>query len=246
MRRLLVPVLLAAAALAHAEEASAGCISAVVVDERLLVGGVVQHPDQLPPRQGKRDAIFPACNDGGGPIAEDQEGTVRRLRGMPARIAVTGAEPDSVYVDEGSLTIIATHPLHGAFHGRPGAPSYRSGRECRPYRTAVRGEVLRDGVLRIRTADRVFSVDAATRFTNRPVYEPVLEGQRLRVATSRCGPRRVADRVTFVGATPRPELYRRSHAAGGGLQVDGWQVVLALVLGSAAALIALIWKYVGR
>jgi hypothetical protein len=136
-------------------------------------------------------------------------------------------------VDEASLTIIGTHPLHAAFHGRPGAPSYRSGRDCQPYRTVVRGRVTEDGVLRIRTTRRtVFvSVDAATRFTNRPGYEPVLEGQRLRVATSRCGPRRVADRVTFLGATPRPEPYRGSRAAGGGLHLAGWQVVLLLLLG---------------
>jgi hypothetical protein len=247
MRRLLVPLLLAAAALAHAEEAPGACASAVVVDGRLLFGNAVQHPNRLPPREGERDAIFPACNDGG-PIEEDHEGTVKQLRGLPPRIAVAGARPDTVYVDAASLTVIGRHPLHAAFHGRPSVPSYRSGGGCRPYRTAVRGEVLRDGVFRIRTADRTMfvSVDAATRFTNRPAYEPVRKGQRLRLATSRCGPRRVADRVTFLGATPRPEPYRGSRAAGGGLHVAGWQVVLVLLFGSAAAMIALIWKHVGR
>jgi hypothetical protein len=108
--------------------------------------------------------------------------------------------------------------------------------------------VAEDAALRIRTARRTVSVrvDGATRFTNRPVYEPVRKGQRLRVDTSRCGPRRVADRVTFLGVTPRPESYRGSRAAGGGLHVAAWQVVLVLLFGAAAALIALIWRYGGR
>jgi hypothetical protein len=248
MRRLLVPVLLTAAALAHAEEAHGACASAVVVDGRLLLGGVVQHPDRLPPREGERDAIFPACNDTGGDEPDEQT-TVVRLRGLPPRVAAAQrGRPDSVYLDEGSLTAIGTHPLHAAQFGSPRTPSYREHRHCRPYRTAVRGEVLRDGVLRIRTARRtVFvSVDAATRFTNRPVYEPVLKGQRLRLATSHCGPRRVADRVTFVGPVPTPGTDGPTAAPDGGFHVAGWQVVLVLVFGSAAAMIALIWKYVGR
>jgi hypothetical protein len=243
-----MPVLLAAAALAHADEASGSCAAAVVIDGRLLFGTAVQHPSRLPARAGERDAIFPACNDGG-PIEDDHEGTVMRLRGVPPQIAVTGAKPGGVYVDEASLTVIGTHPLHAAIHGPYSAPSYRSGRACRPYRTAVRGEVLRDGVLNLRTtADRtVFvSVDAATRFTNRPAYEPVLKGQRLRLATTRCGPRRVADRVTFLGATPRPEAYRGSRAAGGGLHVAGWVIVVLALMAGAVGLIGVLWRVLGR
>jgi hypothetical protein len=247
MRRLLVVSLLALAALAPADEASGSCAAAVVIDGRLLFGGEAPYPRRVPPRAGERDAIFPACNDGG-PIEEDHEGTVVRLRGVPPQIAVAGAMPGSVYVDEASLTVIGTHPLHAAFHGRPGAPSYRSGRACRAYRTVVRGRVAEDGALRIRTARRTVSVrvDAATRYTNRPVYEPVLKGQRLRLATSRCGPRRVADRVTFLGAPPRPAAYRGWRAAGGGFHVAGWVIVVLALMAGAAGLIGVLWRVLGH
>ena len=142
------------------------------------------------------------------------------------------------------------HPLHAAVFGSPRNPSYREHRRCRPYRTAVRGQVVEAGGLRIRTASRtVFvSADAATRFTNRPVYEPVLKGQRLRLATSRCGPRRVADRITFVGTAPAPAAYRsRSHMADSGhLDLADWQLVLIVPVGSAAGLIGLLWWQLGR
>jgi len=75
--------------------------------------------------------------------------------------------------------------------------------------------------------------------------EPVREGQRLRIATSRCGSRRVADRVTFVG--PAPEAGTDGPVANpetGG--IERWQVVLVLLFGSAFALMAVIWRHVGR
>jgi hypothetical protein len=107
--------------------------------------------------------------------------------------------------------------------------------------------VVDEGTLRIRTAARtVFArVDAATRFTNRPVYEPVLRGQRLRVTTSRCGPRRVADRVTFVGTPPAPAAYRSGSRAADsrGLDLAAWLIVPA---GSAVGPIGLLWRRLGR
>ena len=245
MRRLLLLLLaVIAAGLVIASRASAGCLSAVVVDGQVLHGIAVDRPG-LPPRAGSLRAISPACNDGG-PIEEDRRTTVVRVRGLPQRVAVLpSGRSDSVFVSPGTITFIGTHPLHRVLHGR--TPAYR---HCRPYRTDVRGRVEADGVLRIRTAERtvILEVDAATRFTNRPVYEPVLQGQRLRVMTSRCGPRRVADRVTFLGATPRREPYRRGipASAGGGFEVAGWQVVLVLLFASAAGLLAVIWRYVGR
>ena len=90
-------------------------------------------------------------------------------------------------------------------------------------------------------------VDAATRFTNRPSYEPVRKGQRLRLATSHCGFRRVADRVTFLGRAPAATPYRSSGAgAGGGLDLAGWQVVLLLLGTGAAGLMAVLWRRMGR
>lgn len=239
----------AAAGLARAPVASAGCASAVVVDDRVLLGATVEAPSRLPPRAGTYPAISPACNDTGGD-EPDRRTTVRRLRGIPPRVAVAEAgRPASVYHAKGSLTRIGTHPLHAALFRNVGTPTYRKDRRCRPYRTAVRGRVVDDGSLRIRTADRtVFvSVDVATRFTNRPAYEPVLRGDRLRVATSRCGPRRVADRVTFVETAPAPDYRTDGRAADPrGPDLAGWQVVLIVLAGSAAGLIGLLWWRLGR
>jgi hypothetical protein len=123
LRRLLVP-LLVAAALAHAEDASGACASAVVVDGRVLFGAVVQHPRRLPPRDGEHEAIVPACNDTGGD-EPDQRTTVLRLRGLPPRIAVAErGGSGAVYVDPGSLVATGTHPLHAALFGSPRKPSY--------------------------------------------------------------------------------------------------------------------------
>src|SRR3954462_10629237 len=111
MRRLLVPPLVAAA-LAHAQDASGSCASAVVVDGRVLFGAVVQHPRLLPPGDGEHDAIFPACNDTGGD-EPDQRTTVLRLRGLPPRVGVAErGRSGAVYVDPASLVAIGTHPLH--------------------------------------------------------------------------------------------------------------------------------------
>jgi hypothetical protein len=245
-----VVVVAAATALARAPAASAACAAAVVVDGRVLLGAVVRSPSRLPPRMGPYPAISPACNDTGGD-EPDRPTTVLRLRGLPPRVAVaTAGRPDTVYYASGSLPAIGTHPLHAALFGSPRTPSYRERRRCRRYRTAVRGQVVDEGALRIRTAARtVFArVDAATRFTNRPVYEPVLRGQRLRVTTSRCGPRRVADRVTFVGTAPAPAAYRsgRRAADSRGPYLAAWQVVLIVLVGSAVGLIGLLWRRLGR
>jgi hypothetical protein len=106
MRRLLVPPLVAAA-LAHAQDASGSCASAVVVDGQALFGAVVQHPRLLPPGDGEHDAIFPACNDTGGD-EPDQRTTVLRLRGLPPRVGVAErGRSGAVYVDGPRAAIVA-------------------------------------------------------------------------------------------------------------------------------------------
>jgi hypothetical protein len=80
--------------------------------------------------------------------------------------------------------------------------------------------------------------DAATRFTNRPSYAPVREGQRLRVTTSRCGTRRgrrsrdVRRAVADAGHVPLDDRRRRrlpalAAAAGGRRVAVGAAVVAA-------------------
>ncbi len=82
--------------------------------------------------------------------------------------------------------------------------------------------------------DRVFRVDARTRIVNRPAYQPVRDGQRLRVTATRCGNRLIADRIAFVGPTVEPVRYQRARAS----TDDGlpWIVWIApVVLGLVAA-----------
>jgi hypothetical protein len=243
-------VIAAGCGLARAPVASAACADQVVVDDRVLTGSEVDAPRRLPPAAGTYPAISPACNDTGGD-EPGRETTVVRLRGVPPRIAVgRRGRPGVVYLADGSLARIGTHPLHAALFADPRTPSYRAHRRCRPFPSAVRGRVLEDGVLRVQIARRtVFvSADAATRFANRPAYEPVLQGQRLRMETSRCGPRRVADRVTFVGTAPPPEPIRTDGraAAPQGPHLDDWQVVLIGLAGATAGLIGLLWWQLGR
>jgi hypothetical protein len=48
-------------------------------------------------------------------------------------------------------------------------------------------------------------VDADSRMTNRPAYQPVLAGQQLRLRMIKCGRHHVADRIRFTGATIEPQ-----------------------------------------
>ena len=242
MRLAVLAIVAVVAGLAAAPVASAGCASAVVVDGRWLLGHQVLHPSRLPPRVGPHDAIAPACNDTNLSHEVDQPTTVLRLRGLPVGVAaVPEGRRDTVYMAPGSLPELGSHPLHAALFESARTPSYHGPRRCRPYSTALRGRVVEDGALRLRLAHRtVFvSADAFTRFTNRPAYQPVLKGQRLRVVTSRCGPRRVADHVTFVGRSPVPVPYTSSRRTS-----DGWAPGLAprpaagLVLLCAGGLLA--------
>jgi hypothetical protein len=236
-------MLVAGACLLWAPGASAGCADAVVVDGKVLLGRTVGDPSRLPPRTVELDAVVPACHDGGDLGEEGRETTVVGLRGVPPHVAVVDRAGATLYIDGASLPALRDHPAHELLYGRRGAPQLRG---CRPA-TPVRGRVVLDGSLRIRTAKRTLTlrVDARTRFTNRPAGQPVREGQWLRVATSRCGSRRVAHRVTFVGATPgRGTDGPVANPDAGG--IEGWQVVLVLLFGSAFAVMAVIWKHVGR
>ena len=170
----LVVALAAGGALARAPESSAACASAVVVDDRVLIGSIAEVPSRLPPPAGTYPAISPACNDTGGD-EPDQDTTVLRLRGLPPRVAVrTRGRPIVVYAANGSLLEIGSHPLHAGVFRSARTPSYREGRRCRPVRTPMRGRTVGDGALRLQTASGTVavSVDVATRFTNRPPTSP--------------------------------------------------------------------------
>ncbi len=120
----LVVALAAGGALARAPESSAACASAVVVDDRVLIGSIAEVPSRLPPPAGTYPAISPACNDTGGD-EPDQDTTVLRLRGLPPRVAVrTRGRPIVVYAANGSLLEIGSHPLHAGVFRSARTPSY--------------------------------------------------------------------------------------------------------------------------
>jgi hypothetical protein len=205
-----VSVMLACSMAAPANAPAMSCASVVVVDGSLLWGTQIGHrPGRLPARGPPLTAIEPPCSDG------DGDGGYRRvsvtaLAGMPVRLAVAPEGDDtSLYVADGSLIELANHPLHGAWYPDASRPSFRRGRSCA--RTeSVTGTVTYPGGftrLLLVTAGgvRTVRVDAHSRITNRPAYQPVLPKQRLRVRMVKCGPVRVADRIRFVGATIQPE-----------------------------------------
>lgn len=251
LRRLAWSALLTAAVwAASTPAATAGCASAVVVDGRLLLGQTLdgrEARDALPAVAGTRPAIAPACNDSNGPQERDTRTEVLQLAGVPPQVAVLDRSRETLYRAEGTLTVLPDHPLHRTNYGAEGA-SFREGRRCRSHRTALTAVALEPATDRGFRADvgkrgTYISVDSATRIVNRPAYAPILARQRLRLHTSLCGPRRVADRIVFAGPAPREDGYEGGATDGfdatgdGGLDVF---VVPVVILGAALLLIAVI------
>jgi hypothetical protein len=234
-RRIVICVLVAAlaAALVGARAGHAtSCIAAVVIDERLLIGYGSVATARLPRIGDEHPAVEPACN---GPDEDepDRAVSVRTIEGVPPSVAVIRRrDPSELYVADGSLVVSAAHPLHRAVYGRRSRPTGRR-RTCRREPRPVRGTLVGDppqtgATLALRSGGRtiVIELDARTRLTNRPPYEPVNPGQRLAVRTSMCGSRRLADTIAFDGATVAPE--RIDTDTGGGLDVDPpWMLALA-------------------
>jgi hypothetical protein len=219
--------------------ARASCAAAVVVDGVVLFGVSLEtSPGRLPARGAPHAAIEPACNDTGDSDEEDRRITVRSLASMPPDVAVAEVDDDTLlYLAEGSLTALADHPLHATFYGDASRPSFRGARACRPSET-VRGTVTFAGdgtriALATREGDRTVRVDASSRVANRPAYQPVLPGQRLRLRTSVCGSRRVADRIAFTGATIHPKGYDRGSDDGGDMPLVHVIAAATLLVGIA-------------
>ena len=216
MRWLIVVVLV----LLYAPSARASCVAAVVVDGVVLYGG--PELDAHPPVGEPRSAVAPACNDAG-QNEPDGRTTVVPFEGVPPTVAVAG-EGNLVYLAGGSLTALKAHPLH-----LPGR-RFRRDRCGRPQPLA--GAVTRSGFdyvyLRVDGRERLVRVDARTRMTNRPAYEPVVDGQGLRLTVRRCRKQLVADRIAFAGPTLEVPRYRRSS---GGPSYDPPNVLNWIALG---------------
>ncbi|MDA0158845.1 hypothetical protein OM076_01100 [Solirubrobacter ginsenosidimutans] len=210
-------------------EARASCLSAVIVDGAVLIGYGASDWT-LPRPAGEISAVNPACNDGG-PRRPDGRTTVVRFAGVPADIAVRSVDGSNVYIADGSLTALATHPLHRSTgrvaRRRCARKSTRGGAAGRAGFDSI--ELIADG------RSRFYRVDARTVLVNRPAYQPIRPGQRLSIAATRCGTRLIADRIVFTGPTIVAKRYsgQTDSTLGYGLP---WGIVLALgALGLALA-----------
>jgi hypothetical protein len=206
------------AGLAAPAPASASCAATVVVDGRVLYGSARLEAAPLPALGGRRKAIEPACHDYGGSEEKDRPTKVVTIRGIPPTVAVMDPNVPMFFIARGSMPQMADHPLHRSIYNAQRPPTFRQKGRCRPHRSpieVVAGEPA-SGFTGFRATQRsrhlFVSVDSKTRLTNRPPYEPVFARQRLRLHTSKCGPRRVADRITFVGPTIEPESSGLSDA----------------------------------
>ena len=219
--------------------ARASCASAVVVvDGHVLFGRGDVRTALLPARGAAREAVSPACNDTGGPPAEDGTTTVRPLRGLPPTVAVSAGE--DVYVVSGSMVALSGHPLRRALSG--GERSYRERHPCRREDRAMRGTLAEDGgaqALTVRRPDRTIlvNVDAATRLAGRPAWQPLRRGQRVMLRTSLCGPPRVADTIRLAGPVPAVDRYERSSGDEPNVPGPPWAWAVA---GAALALLVVV------
>jgi hypothetical protein len=227
-------ILVLACSLVAPTSAPASCAAVVVVEGSLLFGVSIEHrPGRVPARGARLRAIEPSCGDD----TDDRRVTVTKLAGMPARLAVAPEGTDtSLYVAEGSLIALASHPLHRAWYAGTSRPSFRRGESCREAEPLT-GTVSHPGAdtrLHLATpdGDRTVRVDASSRIANRPAYQPVLAGQRLRLRMLQCGPHRVAHRIRFSGATIRAERYDIKAD-------DDRDTLPVLIVAAAAVLIAI-------
>jgi hypothetical protein len=147
-----------------------------------------------------------------------------RFAGVAADIAVRSVDGSRVYIAPGSLTALATHPLHRSFR--------RPGRRSCARTSKLRGTAGAAGFdsIELMTGGRshFYRVDAHTALVNRPAYQPIRRGQRLSIAASRCGTRLIADRITFTGPTVVPKRYSGPTNSARGSQLP-WGIVVSIV-----------------
>lgn len=246
-------VVLVGAALAlqllAASSAKASCRRVVLVDGHLL-GGIDLSPAAaavLPARGRSREAVVPACNDSG-QHDPDSATRVQPLRGLPATSAVVEAGEGQLYayVADGSLTGIATHPLHRAFAVRYQRRSKTP--RCRRSISRFRGILDRDASssgLFVRDAGRTrrLVVTEESRLLGWPVWTLLLKGQQVSVTASVCGSQRQAGAIRTVGQLVEPHLASARPNEGGGSVGDRGGVALwGLIALVAIATVVAGWR----
>lgn len=226
MRPLLLAILFL---LVPVPAAGASCAEGIVSGDRFLQA-VPSGNGALPPDDREVDAAWPACNDTNGSREVDRPTSATKLRGIPADVAVR--KGSTVYLDFDSLVPVRGHPLRDAVAyvvPRRRAPCRRERLQGRAHATGSGIEIRRRSVF----------VDRRTRITSRPAYQPVNSRQRLDVRVSRCGRRRFADTITFVGRTVAPGRYEPDFGGAVRRSVP-YLVPLALLLAAAAVVVGAI------
>lgn len=154
-------------------------------------------------------------------------GTVTRLRGVPPTVAVR--DRDLVYVGEGQLTALASHPLH--------VPKPPRGR-CEAGPTVTLRADADAAVVHLGEGPDGVGLDARTRMVNWPITRPVVTGQRVRATTSRCARGNYADAVRFLEPRLEPDRYLVNfRPPGAGVP---WWGVVSIVIGAGIALAVLL------
>jgi hypothetical protein len=146
---------------------------------------------------------------------------------------VRSVDGNDVYIADGSLTALATHPLH---QPAPRLARRRCGRAS-TLDGAAGGASFDALELIAGERSHFYRVDAGTALTNRPAYQPIRRGQQLSITATRCGTRLIADRIAFTGPTIAPKRYvgYQSSALGTGLP---WVIVLPI---GAVGLALAVW-----
>jgi hypothetical protein len=229
----LLLALLFLVALPSAAHAQAACPKEVIVDGRLLERVKVKEEVKLPRLGGERAAAIPTCKDSD----PTERTTVKTFRDVPATVAVMLEE--DVYVAVGSLVQMSGHPLHDAVYQTSGEPTYRRN-ECVPQPAPITGTIETDGSLAINQGEGTerLIVDAQTRYADRPPTQPLLEGQKVSVRASKCGPRHVADSITLVGGPVEPRTFAPKAPVENG--APGW------VIPAVIAVVALLAAFIAR
>jgi hypothetical protein len=168
------------------------CADAVRVHGEWLIGHTTTALRGPLPALGARvRAEVPPCSDTNGPPDASRTTTLRRLAGVAPAIALAraaGRGTRILYLGDGYLPALPSHPLHRAFYGTDTRPVATRGLRCRG--AAAQTGRIEAGAIGggLALAQRTWTVDARTRVDvprahGMPRLAP---GMRVRVAGVRC------------------------------------------------------------
>ncbi len=172
---------------------NAGSSSVLVLEGERRTGVFVGDLQELPRSTDTAGAEIAGCQGG-------EHVRVQVLEGVPRSVAVARRGYDSpgaplLYPAEGFFLTAREHPLHRWLYRTDARPDKRRGRLCRS-RPAVEGNVAAvngwGGHVSLGSARDAFLVDVNTRLEVPSIdgVPRLLRGQRARIESQRCGPKR--------------------------------------------------------